>query len=406
MRCTKGDRIYHRVIYYVHHSEAPPVTRMPTAPAVSALAQNARAWLRTFVPLPVAANRHERLKSCIGALLGLFCTEWISHQTLGGFNPWFVAPMGASAVLLFAVPSSPLAQPWSIIGGNLLAALVGVACARWIPDPGLAAATAVAVAIALMFQFRCVHPPSGAVAITAVFGGPAVSALGFGFVVVPVLFNSMLLLLMALAFNNLSQRRYPHRPPEPAMQHGTKDVPPTQRIGFTRADLDAALQQRGEFLDIEEDDLEQILVAAQLRAYRRHFGNVLCGEIMSRDVVTVRPDQPAHEAGHLLSRHRIKALPVVDANSRLEGIITQSDFFAAQRDTGARRLAGTVRDLMTRAVVTARADQPMVELAQAFSDGGLHHAPVIDDHRRVVGMVTQSDLVAALLKSGVMAVPG
>ncbi|WP_354686001.1 HPP family protein [Cupriavidus necator] len=378
---------------------------MPTAPAVSALAQNARAWLRTFAPVPVAASRHERLKGCIGALLGLFCTEWICHQTLGGFNPWFVAPMGASAVLLFAVPSSPLAQPWSVIGGNLLAAVVGVACARWIPDPGLAAATAVAVAIALMFQFRCVHPPSGAVAITAVFGGPAVSALGFGFVVVPVLFNSMLMLLMALAFNNLSQRRYPHRPPEPAAQHGTKDVPPTQRVGFIRADLDAALKARGEFLDIEEDDLEQILVAAQLRAYRRHFGNVLCGEIMSRDVITVRPDQPAHEAGHLLSRHRIKALPVVDANRKLEGIITQSDFFAAQRDTGARRLAGTVRNLMTRVVVTARADQPMVELAQAFSDGGLHHAPVIDDQRRVVGMVTQSDLVAALLKSGVMAVP-
>ncbi|NOV22998.1 HPP family protein [Cupriavidus necator] len=377
---------------------------MPTAP-VSALAHNARAWLRTFVPLPVAASRKERLKSCFGALLGLLCTEWISHQTLGGFNPWFVAPMGASAVLLFAVPSSPLAQPWSIIGGNLIAAVIGVACARWIPDPGLAAAVAVAVAIALMFQFHCVHPPSGAVAITAVFGGPAVSALGFGFVAVPVLFNSMLLLLMALAFNNLSRRRYPHRPPEPAVQHGTRDVPPSQRLGVTRADLDAALKVRGEFLDIEEDDLEQILVAAQLRAYRRHFGNVLCGEIMSRDVITVTPDQPAQEAGHLLSRHRIKALPVVDATRKLVGIITQSDFFAAQRDTGARRLAGTVRNLMTRAVVTARPEQPMVELAQAFSDGGLHHAPVIDDQRRVVGMVTQSDLVAALLKSGVMAVP-
>lgn len=369
------------------------------------MAHNARAWLRTFVPLPVAASRKERLKSCFGALLGLLCTEWISHQTLGGFNPWFVAPMGASAVLLFAVPSSPLAQPWSIIGGNLIAAVIGVACARWIPDPGLAAAVAVSVAIALMFQFHCVHPPSGAVAITAVFGGPAVSALGFGFVAVPVLFNSMLLLMMALAFNNLSRRRYPHRPPEPAVQHGTRDVPPSQRVGVTRADLDAALKVRGEFLDIEEDDLEQILVAAQLRAYRRHFGNVLCGEIMSRDVITVTPDQPAQEAGHLLSRHRIKALPVVDATRKLVGIVTQSDFFAAQRDTGARRLAGTVRNLMTHAVVTARPEQPMVELAQAFSDGGLHHAPVIDDQRRVVGMVTQSDLVAALLKSGVMAVP-
>ncbi len=374
---------------------------MPIAPSLSASVHGARAWLRTFVPMPIAGGRRERIKGCAGALIGLFLTEWISRHTLGGFNPWFVAPMGASAVLLFAVPSSPLAQPWSIIGGNLVSALVGVACARWIPDPGAAAAVAVALSIAAMFQLRCVHPPGGAVAITAVFGGPAVHALGFGFAAMPVAVNSMLMLLTALAFNNLARRRYPHRPPEPAAQHHTRDVPPSQRVGFTRADLDAVLLARGEFLDIEEDDLEAILVAAELRAYRRRFGDVRAAHIMSRDVVTVRPGQSAAEAAALLARHRIKALPVVDAQDRLLGIVTQSDFFAAQRGSG-RRAGGSVRDLMTRAVVVARQEQPMVELAQSFSDGGLHHVPVVDAARRVVGMVTQSDLVAALLKSGAM----
>jgi len=375
---------------------------MPSAFDLSASTTQARAWLRTFVPAPVAAGRRERIKSCLGALIGLFLTEWISRHFLQGFNPWFVAPMGASAVLLFAVPSSPLAQPWSIIGGNLVSAAVGVACARWIPDPGLAAAVAGALAIALMFQLRCLHPPGGAMAISAVLGGPAVQALGFGFVAVPVAINSMLLLLTALAFNNLAQRRYPHRAPEAATQHHTRDVPPSQRVGVTRADLDAVLAARGEFLDIEEDDLEAILVEAELRAYRRRFGDVLCAEIMSRDVVSVRPGQPAADAAALLARHRIKALPVVDAQRRLLGIVTQSDFFRAQR-TGSRRANGTVRDLMTRAVAVARAGQPIVELARAFSDGGLHHVPVLDEDRRVVGMVTQSDLVAALLRSGVTA---
>ena len=86
----------------------------------------------------------------------------------------------------------------------------------------------------------------------------------------------------------------------------------------------------------------------------------------------------------------------VDRQRRLLGIVTQSDFFRAHR-VNSRRVNGAVRDLMTRAVVTARADQPIVDLAQAFSDGGLHHVPVLDAGRRVVGMVTQSDLVAALL---------
>jgi len=372
---------------------------MPAAFDPSSSAAEARAWLRTFVPMPIAANRRERLKSCLGALLGLAVTEWICRQFLQGFNPWFIAPMGASAVLLFGVPASPLAQPWSIIGGNLVAASVGVACAKWIPDPGLAAGVAVAGAIALMFQLRCVHPPSGAVAVTAVFGGPAVQALGFGFVVMPVAINSMLLLLMALAFNNLARRRYPHRPPEPAAQHHTKDAPPSKRLGFTRGDLDAVLAARGEFLDIEEDDLEAILVAAELRAYSRKFGEVRCGDIMSRDVVAVRPGQLAADAAALLTRHNIKVVPVVDRQRRLLGILTQSDFFRAYR-VNSRRVNGAVRDLMTRNVVSARTDQPIVEMAQAFSDGGLHHVPVLDEDRRVVGMLTQSDLVAALLRNG------
>ena len=356
------------------------------------------AWLRTFLPMPITGGRNERIKSCVGALLGLFVTEWISRHLMGGFNPWFIAPMGASAVLLFAVPASPLAQPWSIIGGNLVAAAVGVTCAMFIPSQGLAAGVAVAVAIGLMFPLRCIHPPSGAVALTAVMGGPAVHALGYGFIVMPVAVNSMVLVLMALAFNNAMRRRYPHRPPEPAASHRTRDVPPSQRVGFTRADLDAVLAARGEFLDIEEDDLEAILVAAELRAFRRRFGDVRAADIMSRDVVAASPDMPATEAAALLSRHHIKALPVLDASRRLLGIVTQSDFFAAQR-MGSPRMAGTVRALMTQAVTVAHTDQPMVELARAFSDGGLHHVPVLDNTKRVVGMVTQSDLVAALLRS-------
>src|SRR5258706_10586585 len=93
--------------------------------------------------------------------------------------PLLVAPMGASAVLLFAVPASPLAQPWSIIGGNLVSATVGVACAALIGNPVHAAALAVAVAVGAMFALRCIHPPSGAVALTAGLGGPAGHAMGF-----------------------------------------------------------------------------------------------------------------------------------------------------------------------------------------------------------------------------------
>ncbi len=94
----------------------------------------------------------------------------------GPHVPLLVAPMGASAVLLFAVPASPLAQPWSIIGGNTISALIGVIVAHFVHEPALATGIAVALAIAAMSFTRCLHPPGGAAALTAVLGGPAVTA--------------------------------------------------------------------------------------------------------------------------------------------------------------------------------------------------------------------------------------
>jgi CBS domain-containing membrane protein len=73
---------------------------------------------------------------------------------------WLVAPLGATAVLVFALPPSPLAQPWAVVAGNTLSALVGVLCARWLHDPALGACVAVAVAMTLMLRLRCLLPPS------------------------------------------------------------------------------------------------------------------------------------------------------------------------------------------------------------------------------------------------------
>lgn len=363
-------------------------------------------WLRGFLPAATTASKRERLLGIVGAGLGLLCAESISRHSLGTFNPWFVAPMGASAVLLFAVPSSPLAQPWSIMGGNLVSALIGVACAKLVGHTGLAAGLAGALAIGAMFQLRCLHPPSGAVALTAVLGGPAVANLGFHFVIWPVLLNSMLLLAFALVFNNALQRRYPHRPHERANVHHTADPLPTNRLGVTHDDLAAVLKARGEVMDISEDDLEEILVAAELRAHRRHFGAVRCDEIMSRDVVAVQPDTPLRQAWQLLAEHKVAALPVVDGQRKVVGIVALHDFFVSDSTSPVlpppqRALAtDLVSKIMTERVITAQAEQAIDELVVVFSDAGLHHLPVVQDNK-LVGMITQSDLLAALYKSQV-----
>lgn len=362
-------------------------------------------WLRSFWPAPLTVSRREIWLGCLGAGLGLLGTEWLSHHALGELNPWFIAPMGASAVLLFAVPASPLAQPWSIIGGNLVSALIGVLCAHTLGHDGLAAGIAGAGAIGAMFALRCLHPPGGAVALTAVLGGPAIHQLGYGYALWPVAANSALLLSLALIFNNLLHRRYPHQAVPQPHPHRTADRLPSARLGVSKEDLDAALASQGQLLDISPDDLEQILTRAQLQASRRKWGDVYCRDIMSRDVVHVRPLDSVDEAWARLVRHKVKALPVVRLDGTLAGIVSLHDFFVGHSAPDPRKMpvmstARYVADIMTRKVRVARPEQLMVDLVALFSDGGLHHMPVVDERLHVVGMITQSDVVAALFETG------
>ena len=359
-------------------------------------------WLAAFAPAPVSVSRREVALSGLGALLGLFIAAWLSQHMLAGLNPWFIAPMGASAVLLFAVPSSPLAQPWSIVGGNVVSATIGVTCALHVPDPALACALAGSLAIGAMFVLRCLHPPSGAVALTAVLGGPAITSLGYRFVLWPVAVDSLLLLLAALVFNVSARRRYPHHAQPHVNTHHTRDEPPGARLGLTAQDLDAALRARGELLDVSADDLEELFLEAEHRAWKRRFGSLRCADVMSRDIVSVLPSTPAQEAWQLLIGHAIKALPVVDQRRRVLGIVTLHDFFLGHDlvPGAAGNTAWLVADIMTRDVLTASPEQELVDLMSAFSDGGRHHLPVVDAERKLVGMVTQSDMVAALFRAG------
>ncbi|MDE1167298.1 MAG: HPP family protein [Pseudomonas sp.] len=215
-------------------------------------------WLRSFVPGSLHVTRRESLRACVGALLGIALTSLITTWAVGLSSdlPLLIAPMGASAVLLFAAPASPLAQPWALIGGNLLAALVGVTCALWISDLVIAAAVAVGSTIALMLALRCLHPPSGAVALTAVLGGPSIHAAGYHFVFDPVLLNSLALLGCALVYHALTRHPYPHAHATPAVSATAQGRLTHQAV---RQALEQVLEERDELLDIDTEDLQTII---------------------------------------------------------------------------------------------------------------------------------------------------
>ena len=133
--------------------------------------------------LPASA---ERVRAVLGAVLGVLFAAGVSLWISPEPALWLIAPIGASAVLVFTAPASPLAQPWPVVAGNTVSALVGVACAHLLPLPLLAAALAVGLAISIMMLLRCLHPPGGAVALLMVL----MHEQSWSFVLFPVLVNS------------------------------------------------------------------------------------------------------------------------------------------------------------------------------------------------------------------------
>lgn len=201
----------------------------------------------------------EKAVSILGGGLAILALIAISTYALpGGGAAALIASMGASAVLLFGVPHGQLSQPWPVIAGHGISALIGVACAQFIAHPAIAAACAVGLAIGAMQQLKCIHPPGGATAFTAVMGGSAIHQLGFSFVLFPVLTNALVMVLLAVLINYAFHwRRYPS-----ALNHPTqKPQPRIPQAGSlpTHEEIITAIRSLDSFVDISEDDLLRLL---------------------------------------------------------------------------------------------------------------------------------------------------
>jgi len=332
------------------------------------------------LPAVLAVRSGVQWCAATGACLGILAAALGTWALLPANAVWLIAPMGASAVLVFAVPSSPLAQPWPVIVGNTGSALVGVVCASHIPEPALAAALAVGLAIVVMSLTHSLHPPGGATALLAVLMHAETPI----FAVHPVAINSVLLVVAGVVFHRLGAHPYPHQP-----------APPGRPRRFSDADIDVALREHDALLDVSRADIETLLEHAETAAYRRTLGAVRCEQIMVRPVCQVKRNTPVSEAHRLMRQHRVKALPVTAGGGLVVGILTAWDVLEhlATRQPGRHAAVGA---LMSTPVVTARADRPVVELVRLIAGGANHHIPIVDQHQRLVGILTQSDLIRTL----------
>ncbi|MGZ5611938.1 MAG: HPP family protein [Methylobacter sp.] len=379
---------------------------------------NIERFFRFITIDPVNLSFKGKLVSVLSCFTVILLAGWITQAfSLNAAYPIVVASMGASAVIVFIVPNSPLAQPWPLVGGQLVSAVIGVHCAQSLNDTVWASACAVGGSVLVMLLLRCLHPPGAATALTPVMAGNSITSLGYGFVLMPVALNVAIMLILAIAINRwLLRHEYPsivHKTDDKKHQPNTS-LPLSQHTGILEQDVEQALENMDMFMDVSTGDLSKLLSDAQRQSFKRFRGNITCADIMVRNIQTVEYGTEVEDAWKCMHSEKLKAMPVIDRARRVIGIITWNDFFKfidvganesfqAKFQTFIRRTPKITADkpesvghIMTTSVCVLPESAHIADLVPLMSNQGYRQIPIVNHERRLVGMVYQADLIAAL----------
>ncbi|HDZ51182.1 MAG TPA: CBS domain-containing protein [Sulfitobacter litoralis] len=372
--------------------------------------------LGSFGPAVAKSSPVEALRAGLGAFIGLaLAGAFVLAPTIDlALGLYLVAPFGASSVLLFAVPNSPLAQPWSAIIGNVIAALVGVAVCLVVQDPVLRIALAVGLAITVTILCRALHPPAGAVAMTVAMSPDAVQELGFYFALMPIGIGTVVLVLIAMIYGRMTGRHYPFRQFDDLNRYGTQDLEPMKRLGLSEAELSDILDRYKQSFNLGVEDLARLLGAAEMQVAAHRSGPTVASDIMSHNLITVQPETPLAEIADLFRRYRFTALPVVGREGRFLGVIFQIHLIDRAREDSLRLKRGfgnaihrlldrrreipvQATDIMSVGGPRAIADTPLSALLPQMADGAVDAVPVLE-RGQLIGIVTRTDLISALAR--------
>lgn len=357
-----------------------------------------RGWHHLSPALP-AFHGAEQLRAGIGAMIGISLCALMVHLGvgLGMVSLYLVAPLGATAVLVFCVPNSPLAQPWSAVAGNTVSALVAFLAVMIVPGDW-SAGFAVGAAIMAMMFIRALHPPGGAVALlTALDPAPALQ-IGPFYALVPVGVMTAALVVSGVIYNRATGRVYPFRQPE---SPGSGDAIP--RLGLSNAQLGVLLDRFNQTANLGVVDLGRLLAAAEAEAAQHRFDGTTCADIMTTGLITIRPETSLTEAARLFRSHAIKSLPVVDSQMKLLGLVLQADLLDAMathdRHAGwtPRNTRRRVSQVMRPAARSVPHDMPVGALLNRLAAQGSEVIPVTRGDR-LVGILTRSDIIRLLLQ--------
>ena len=364
--------------------------------------------LRSLGPSSVASSPREAIRAGVGATFGLGvlgCLLVASGVDLH-LGLYLIAPFGATTVLVFAAPSSPLAQPWPTVVGSALSAAIGVAVTLLIDQPTIRVAVAVGLAVSAMILCRAVHPPAGAVAMSAALAPETIHALGFWFVLAPVTVGACVLVVLATAYGRATGRHYPFR-------QFDAEPPAEDRLGLSEAELTDILARYRQSLNLGVADLARLIGAAELQAAGHRVEPLDAAAIMSTDLITVGPEATASELAALFGEHGFTSLPVVRPDGTFAGMVFQIHLLLAIRDSSGRgpgarwrrrRTAIRAADIMDVDLPVAALDSSVGALLPQLGGHGCDAMPVLDGPR-IVGIVTRTDLIAGLARQMLQPAP-
>ena len=177
-------------------------------------------------------------------------------------------------------------------------------------------------------------------------------------------------------------------------------------------DILKAMKSIPGYIDITTNDFKEIYNLAYTLAVDRLAHSRKAGDVMTRDVVFVWADTPLHETATIMARENVSGLPVLNARHELIGVVSDKDFLRRLGGVGirsfmhflAQRLTGTVpviadlstekaRDIMTAPAITVAETTTVSEITRLFEERNINRVPVLDQNRRLIGIVTRTDIV-------------
>ncbi|MEO3416191.1 HPP family protein [Roseovarius sp. CAU 1744] len=332
-----------------------------------------------------------------GILIGIGLCALLARALPGTFGIplMLIAPIGASAVLIFALPNSPLAQPWSAIVGNVVSAAIAIVVLKTVPATA-APAIAVGGAALAMFLTRSLHPPGGAVALLATLDHKTVLEAGYWFALVPVGLMTVTLVISGILYNQLTGRHYPFR----QQVRREESQEPQSRLGLSNDEISALLQRFNQSPNIGAADLGRLLASAEREAAGHRFDGVTCAEIMSGNLIFASPEDSITSVARKFRKHAIKSLPVLDGSDKFLGVILQIDIIdglmTSRFPSRRKQHSLTAYDVRRPPGNAVAPETPVGHLLNRLAVQSVEFVPVTRG-KTPVGIITRSDIVNLLL---------